>query len=63
VTRANLVSLQARMNYFYIKPSVVEQMPEHWAWVFSFPCGSGCWRCGGGCGIVGGDEEAACLRG
>ena len=37
VTRANLVSLQARMNHMYVKPSVlaadVAGLPAHWAWV------------------------------
>ena len=35
VTRANLVSLQARMNHMYVKPAVMEVdgMTEHWAWV------------------------------
>ena len=33
VTRANLVSLQARMNFMYVKPEVNELMPEHWNWV------------------------------
>ncbi|MEC8024427.1 MAG: fibrinogen-like YCDxxxxGGGW domain-containing protein, partial [Myxococcota bacterium] len=33
VTRANLISLQARMNYMYVKPAVLDAMPEHWKWV------------------------------
>ena len=33
VTRANLVSLQARMNYMYVKPSVMDTMEAHWTWV------------------------------
>ena len=33
VVRSNLVSLQSRMNYMYVKPTVIAEMPEHWNWV------------------------------